>query len=159
EAPEEFLRRAATGEHTFLRLARPEPRGSRRSVVLFDAGPGQLGSPRIAQLAALIVLARRAQAADARFGWAVLQRPETPLKNEVTPVSVMHLLLSRTPYEPGEDHLEAWSRTLAEWQDLDDLWIVGAPGLGVPAALRASRLEIRDVLEPGVRRLAVAVRR
>ncbi|HSF40711.1 MAG TPA: hypothetical protein VLT87_13030, partial [Thermoanaerobaculia bacterium] len=66
EAPEEFLRRAAGGEHTFLHLARPVPGGSHLSVALFDAGPGQLGSPRIAQLAALIVLARRAEAAGVR---------------------------------------------------------------------------------------------
>jgi hypothetical protein len=159
EAPEEFLRRAATGEHTFLRLARPEPMGSRRSVVLFDAGPGQLGSPRIAQLAALIVLARRALAADALFGWGVLQRPEVPLRTEVTAANVMHLILSRTPWEAGEAHLGAWSEILKGWKDLDDLWIVGSPGLGLPAARRVSRLEIRDVLEPGVRRLTVTVRR
>jgi len=159
EAPEEFLRRAAAGEHTFLRLARPEPAGSRRSAVLFDAGPGQLGSPRIAQLAALIVLARRAEAADARFSWGVLQRPDDPLQSGVTIASVFHLLGSRTPYEAAEAHVDAWSGILKGWKDLDDLWIVGSPGLCLPAALRISRLEIRDILEPGVRRLAVAVRR
>jgi hypothetical protein len=158
EAPEEFLRRAATGEHTFLRLARPEPMGSRRSVALFDAGPGQLGSPRIGQLAALIVLARRAEAADARFGWGVLQRPEAPLRTEVTAASVMHLIHSRTPWEAGEAHRDAWSEALKGWPDLDDLWIVGSPGPGLPAVRRVSRLEIRDVLEPGARRLTVAVR-
>lgn len=60
ELPDEFLRRAAEGEHVFLKIGRREPVRSRLSVVLFDVGPNQLGSPRIAHLAALIVMARRA---------------------------------------------------------------------------------------------------
>jgi hypothetical protein len=160
EAPEEFLRRAAAGEHTFLRLYRPEPAGSRRSVALFDSGPAQLGSPRIAQLAALIVLARRAEAAGARFEWGTLQRPDLPLETAVTPESVLHLLRSRTMEEAGEAQIEAWHERLKGWPDLDDAWIVGPPRLGAAPALRAaSFLEIRDELEPGARRVAVAVHR
>src|SRR5687768_17876785 len=45
----------------------------------FDAGPNQLGSPRIAQIAALIVLSRRAEAAGVRFAWGILQEPDAPL--------------------------------------------------------------------------------
>src|SRR5262249_50113041 len=52
EAPDEFARRAAMGEHVFLSIARREPSGSRVSMALFDAGPNQIGSPRLAQLAA-----------------------------------------------------------------------------------------------------------
>jgi len=165
EAPEEFLRRAAAGEHTFLRLHRPQPAGSRRSVALFDAGPAQLGSPRIAQLAALIVLARRAEAAGARFEWGTLQRPDLPLETAVTPESVLHLLRSRTMEEAGESQIEAWHERLNGWPDLDDAWIVGPSRLGAAPALRAasflmpSCLEIRDELEPGARRVSVAVHR
>jgi hypothetical protein len=160
EAPEEFLRRAAGGEHTFLRLARPEPMGSRRSVALFDAGPGQLGSPRIAQIAALIVLARRAEAAGAPFGWGVLQRPDVPLQAGWEPAGVLRLLRSRTPWEPTDSHLDAWRERLSGWKDLDDAWIVSSPGVTARPLLQGiSRLEIRDVLEPGVRRLAVVLYR
>ena len=47
EVPDEFLRRAAMNEHLFLRLARNEPQGGRRTLVFLDAGPMQLGSPRL----------------------------------------------------------------------------------------------------------------
>ena len=51
ESPDEFIRRAAFGEHAFLKPAFKQPQGSRRTVALLDAGPDQLGSPRIAHLA------------------------------------------------------------------------------------------------------------
>ena len=60
DLPDEFLRRAASGEHLFLA---PRPRASqvdRFIVALFDAGPWQLGAPRLAQMAMWILLARRA---------------------------------------------------------------------------------------------------
>lgn len=158
EAPEEFLRRAAGGEHTFLRLARPVPGGSHLSVALFDAGPGQLGSPRIAQLAALIVLARRAEAAGVRFGWGILQEPDEPLVHHVTPASVLRLLQSRTPHEATEAQIAAWHERLEGWREADDAWIVGARRLGgLPMGRSASHLQVWDVLDPRVRRVGVTV--
>ncbi len=74
EAPDEFLRRATMNEHVFLEPARIAPAGARCSVALFDAGPNQLGAPRLAHLAALIVLARRAQAIGAQFHGACCRR-------------------------------------------------------------------------------------
>jgi hypothetical protein len=59
EEPLEFMRRAAMGQHLFTALARKSPTQSRCCLVLFDTGPTQLGAPRLAQLALLIVLARR----------------------------------------------------------------------------------------------------
>jgi hypothetical protein len=41
-------------------------------LVLFDTGPDQLGRPRIAQLATLVVLARRASAAGMELRWGTL---------------------------------------------------------------------------------------
>lgn len=158
EAPEEFLRRAAGGEHTFLRLSRPVPAGSHLSVALFDAGPGQLGSPRIAQLAALIVLARRAEAAGVRFGWGVLQEPDEPLLPAVTPASVLRLLQSRTPHEATDAQIAAWHERLEGWREADDAWIVGARRLGgLPMGRSASHLQVWDVLDPRVRRVGVTV--
>ena len=158
EAPEEFLRRAAGGEHTFLRLARPVPGGSHLSVALFDAGPGQLGSPRIAQLAALIVLARRAEAAGVRFGWGILQEPDEPLLTAVTPASVLRLLQSRTPHEATDAQIAAWHDRLEGWREADDAWIVGARRLGgLPMGRSASHLQVWDVLDPRVRRVGVTV--
>ena len=48
EAPDELVRRAAFGELSFLKPAFHQPRGARRTVALLDAGPDQLGAPRIA---------------------------------------------------------------------------------------------------------------
>ena len=53
--PDEFLRRAANGE---LLFAGPEPANSDEplsSVALFDAGPFQLGEPRLVHLALFIL--------------------------------------------------------------------------------------------------------
>src|SRR5580704_19501113 len=75
EAPDEFARRAAMGEHAFFHLARRSPARAASSVAIFDTGPDQIGAPRIAGLAALIVLAERASRAGARFAWGILHDP------------------------------------------------------------------------------------
>ena len=53
----------------------PPPPGiadrGRVSLAVFDSGPGQLGAPRVAQVAAWIALARRAAAAGLGFAWGV----------------------------------------------------------------------------------------
>ena len=55
------------------------PARGRTLLAVFDAGPGQLGSPRIAQIAVIIALARRADEAGGAFCWGLLQEPEGPL--------------------------------------------------------------------------------
>ena len=69
--PEEFVRRAATGEHLFLEMQREENHEGRCCHALFDCGPEQLGRPRLAQLAVLILLARRAERHRLHFKWGV----------------------------------------------------------------------------------------
>jgi hypothetical protein len=160
ELPDEFLRRAAAMEHTFLRPARPEPGGSRVSVAVFDAGPAQLGSPRIAHLAALLVLHRRASAAGVRFAWGVLQRPEDPLSADVDGASVLRLLAARGAEEATEANLLAWRKRVGEWRDLDDFWVVGSGRLVASAPARgASWLVVRDVLDLSRRSVAGRVHR
>lgn len=159
EMPDEFLRRAVMGEHLFLHASRPEPGGIRTSVAIFDAGPGQLGSPRIAQLAALIVLARRAEDAGARFAWGILQTPDAPLHPEVTEAGILRLLQARTPHEASDSQIGAWNTRVRGWKELDDVWMVGPPRLGsLPATRGASILQVWDVLDPEIRRVAVKVR-
>jgi hypothetical protein len=160
EAPDEFDRRAVMGEHLFLRIHHPAPGSSRVSVAVFDAGPGQLGSPRIAQLAALIVLARRAEAAGVRFAWGILQDPEAPLYSEVTETGILRLLQARTPHEATDAQVAAWRDRVRGWKELDDMWLVGPPRLSaLPTARGASVLQVWDVLDPEVRQVAVKVRR
>jgi hypothetical protein len=73
ELPDEFLRRAVSGEHLFLQRAYQDLTAARQSIVLFDAGPDQLGAPRLAHLAILIVLAQRAAAHDASLQWGTFR--------------------------------------------------------------------------------------
>ncbi len=159
ELPEEFARRAAMGEHLFFHIARREPAASRVSLALFDAGPNQLGSPRIAHLAALIVLARRAEAAGARFAWGILQHPEQKVFPDVTESGVMRLVDGRSLKETTRDELAAWISLTSDWHELDDFWIVGGPRVArFHECARLSHLLVRDVLLPDARKLAVTVR-
>lgn len=154
ELPDEFARRAAMGEHTFHELARRTPARAMSSVALFDAGPAQLGAPRLAHLAVLVVLAARAERADARFAWGVLHEPAGALFTTVTAESVRSLLGARTALSPTPDDAVAWAAR-AKQSGWEDAWIVG-PAAG--SRWRHASLEVRDVLEPDRRALAVVVR-
>ncbi|WP_052390314.1 hypothetical protein [Streptomyces sp. NRRL B-24484] len=70
EFPDEFVRRLVDGEllHLAPEFTSPTPTG--RTVVLADTGPEQAGAARLVQLAALLVLHRRAAArgTDLRVG-------------------------------------------------------------------------------------------
>jgi hypothetical protein len=160
EVPDEFLRRAVAFEHTFLRLAHPSPTGSSAAVTLFDAGPSQLGRPRIVHIAALIVLARRAEEAGAQFAWGIMQAPEGPLFPGMAAAGVLHLLKARTVREASPADLEAWQRRIGGWKELDDLWIVGAPRVGtLPATRSASQLQVSEVLDVGGRAVKATMHR
>lgn len=149
ELEDEFMRRAVMGEHLFLNRARSAPVGTRASLALFDAGPSQIGSPRIAHIAALIVLANRADSAGSSFSWGVLQQPETPAYRDVNASNIMTLLQARSDREVSDTQLTAWEDQLATWNGLDDVWLIGGKRLsGIQTAKRSSRLYIEDVLEP-----------
>jgi hypothetical protein len=129
--PDEFIRRAASGE---LMFTGPEPAArqrSRRCIALFDAGPAQLGEPRLLHLALFILLARRAEEAGARFEWGVLQSPST-LHGDSGKEGLRRLLAARTLWGATEP---------VQWPDdtdssMDDLWIVGGHALQAPRGTR-----------------------
>lgn len=122
EVPDEFLRCAASSEHLFLSTVRRAPAVRRRCVVLFDAGPSQLGAPRLSHVALMIVLARRAHQAGARFEWGVLQH--TPALREGCDVSAIQALLDRrTTTEPTTAFVERWSAEL-EAGEAAEAWAV-----------------------------------
>ncbi len=157
ELEDEFMRRAVMGEHLFLNRARSSPVGTRGSLALFDAGPSQLGSPRIAHIAALIVLANRADSAGSTFSWGVLQRPETPAYRDVNASNIMTLLEARSYCEVSDVDVAAWEQQLATWSGLDDVWLIGGKRLArIQTEKRSSRLFVEDVLEPGKRELALS---
>src|ERR1043165_7217195 len=129
ELEDEFMRRAVMGEHLFLNRARSSPVGTRASLALFDAGPSQLGSPRIAHIAALIVLANRADSARSRFSWGGLQEPDKPPYCGVNARTIMTILAARSHHEVSDTHVAAWEKQLATWSGLDDVWLIGAKRL------------------------------
>ncbi len=158
-APEEFIRRAASYEHLFLNLRRVEPAGAKRSVAVFDAGPNQLGTPRLAHLAALIVLARRAELARVPFFWGILNCPDEPLVNGVTEANVRRLLDARTA-------LEATAEVCAKWRDQfgtikldDDAWFIGGPRLARFSELDAfSRIALSEPGDVETRAVSIVVK-
>jgi len=138
EIPDEFTRRAASGEHMFLRPARRGPSHARASIALFDAGPSQLGSPRVAHIALLIVLARRAAAANATFRWGILQ--SQALRDDVTRGSLSSLVGAGTTQTVDRERLKA---SLASYSPSDDVWIIGGDEA---RTTEASTVLVRDVL-------------
>ena len=157
--PDEFVRRAAAGEHLFLELARREPRGALRSIAIVSAGPAQLGAPRLAHVAVLIVLARRAAAAGAGFSWGVLEDPEHRLYDGLDEVWIERLIGARTALAADPGAIEAWLHAIGG-EPARDFWFVGADDDAANAAqVGASRIVVRDLLEPGTRALEVEIER
>lgn len=138
-APDEFLRRAANGELLFIG---PEPANSEtslRSVALFDAGPAQLGEPRLAHLALFILLARRAELAGAEFRWGILQEPGV-LYEEQGAQGVRRLLGARTRAVLDAAGLDEWHAALGS--AAFDCWLVGDAVSPCPAQAH-SRVLVR----------------
>ncbi|MDY0836074.1 hypothetical protein [Pseudomonas sp. SED1] len=125
EVPDEFLRRAAVGEHMFLAPQYRAREANRLMVVLFDAGPLQLGAARLVHLALLILLARRAAEAGAELRWGILQRE--PALYELGAASNLKQLLNARTYEVvSEQHGQAWRDWMAEQpQTVGECWLVG----------------------------------
>jgi len=157
ELEDEFMRRAVMGEHLFLNRAHSSPVGTRSSLALFDAGPSQIGSPRIAHIAALIVLANRADSARSTFSWGVLQQPETPAYRDVNAGNIINLLGARSHCEVSDTHVASWEEQLATWSGLDDVWLIGGNRLSrIQTEKRSSRLYVEDILEPEKRELRLS---
>ena len=130
ELPEEFMRRAVMSEHTFLAVERSEPRGALSCAVLLDSGPDQLGAPRLAQLAALVALGRRAEAAGAEFRFGVLQDATTTLYATLDASAIRAILDARTIEIPADAHLEPWGWLLGSEPLPEDVWLLGGAMLG-----------------------------
>jgi hypothetical protein len=156
ELPDEFLRRVVSGEHAFLRRLHRHEAAGRRTVALFDSGVDQLGSPRIAHLAVLIVLAQRAEQACASFAWGILQEPPGALRMAVTVAGMGNLIASRTCGVAGGD-MACWLAADGVF-DASEIWLIGPEGLARrPLPHAASVLAIADVLKPDAPRISVTV--
>ncbi|MEM7245891.1 MAG: hypothetical protein AAF533_11140 [Acidobacteriota bacterium] len=150
EAPDEFSRRASTGEHAFLELSRQEPASMRRSVVLLDCAPDQLGPPRLVQLASLIVLFRRAANVGAEFHWGLIQASSLRLR---TGLERDDLQLSFLSGRHGWVHSidgDAWREQLEALDLIDEVLVLGGPTVvSLARELSARLVRIDDVLELG----------
>ena len=156
---DEFVRRAVMCEHLFLNLAQISPSAKRVSVALFDAGAMQVGTPRIAHLAALIVLARRAEAAGTMFLWGVLQSEKQLVISDDTEASVKILLESRTASDVSEADLQAWREKLSDVKPLSDVWLIGSENLSQFAAAKDfSHLYVEESLELEKRELTLKIK-
>lgn len=125
ELPDEFLRRAAVGEHLFLAPQYRTHQANRMIVVLFDAGPLQLGAPRLVHVALLILLARRASETGAELRWGILQN--APALYEFKGASQLKQLLDARTYQTVNDgHWDAWRAWLSQQEyNSGERWIVG----------------------------------
>ncbi len=154
--PDEFMRRAASGELAFYEMARREPRDDRRSIALFDAGVTQLGGPRIVHVAALVMLHARAREAGADFAWGIAQDGGCSLVLELTRSSVLHLVRSRFDAPAMATDIARWRETLDAQRERParpiELWMIGDTR-GADAVLDAGgrALVVEDSLEPGRR--------
>ncbi|MDZ4834302.1 MAG: hypothetical protein SGJ27_11045 [Candidatus Melainabacteria bacterium] len=145
EFPDEFLRRSSVGEHSFLELTRKSPSGAKKTTALFDCGPNQLGSPRIAHLAILIVLARRAELNDTEVEWGVLQDAQSALFSGAGKESIERLLSSRTVHDVTDKDIARWFDATA---DKSVVIIGGARISKLIRRRQATLLTIEDILEP-----------
>lgn len=113
--PDEFDRRAAMGEQLYLQRDVRAPHHEPISRVWFDCGPLQLGAPRVAQLALLLVFARRAELAGAHLHWGCLPGGQT--FDRIDRNSLTAWLQARSAQVP--------SRLPAELPAADDHWVIG----------------------------------
>lgn len=153
EYPEEFLRRSTVGEHAFLELTRRSPSGKKVTTVLFDCGPNQLGTPRVAHLAVLIVLARRAEINGMEVEWGVLQDGSGALVQGASKESIEKLLSSRTVQEVTDRDIDRWFESV---KDRNVVIMGGARLSRMMRKRKATLLTIEDVLEPGEHALSAS---
>lgn len=138
--PEEFLRRAAVGEHLFLAPRRVQPRARSLLVAVFDSGPNQLGAPRLVHIALALLLAQRAAALGAQFAWASLQERGEPVELS-QPVHLQRLLRSRSLLPASTADAAYWNSRLGE-PAAAECWLIGAaavPGLAYSHAVDIQR--------------------
>ena len=160
EIPEEFERRATMREHLFLKTAKRNRAHGLGSIVLFDSGPEQLGSPRLAHLAILIVLIRRADRARANFAWGILQNPGRAFLHGSGKSEMMELLRARTSANVSDSSLNDWMERSLQISRPEEIWLVGGQRLHqISPHHVVSRVKVEDVLEPGVRQVAVEIQR
>jgi hypothetical protein len=125
EFPEEFLRRAADREllHLAPEFRRTKPRG--RVVALVASGPAQAGAGRLVQLAALLVLHRRALTLGTELLVGAIGQEAETFRGGDLPELLPWWLSRRGDQDPDGDDLQ---RSLGSLNDADEAWVIAGPG-------------------------------
>lgn len=158
ELPDEFLRRAAGGEHLFLA---PRPRAMQADklvVAIFDTGALQLGAPRLAHIAMWILLARRAEEAGGALRWGVLHEPGQWYDAD-TPEQLKRMLRTRCFEMADVAQWQQWAQWLdANATGVGETWLMGhaVDGARAQAVPPSHMVQIRtglngDTLEVALR--------
>jgi hypothetical protein len=149
ELPDEFIRRAVSGEHLFLERAYQADSAAKQTAVIFDAGADQLGAPRLAQLAILIAMAKRAEESGATLKWGIFQDGAPTLRIGVTKAHVRELVDARCTRSVTAGDIQLWMEA-PEVRASSEIWFAGAEELLEEARNRkVSALIVSDAMEPG----------
>lgn len=144
EMPDEFLRRATSGEHLFLSPRYETIKADAQLIAIFDAGPAQFGASRLAHIALWILLARRAELAGIGFRWGLLGAPGA-LDGGGDAQALKRLLSARTLTHADAAKIDAWREALAtEPTQGGERWLIA--GARAPIAGITHRVSIaRDL--------------
>ncbi|GAA1934498.1 hypothetical protein [Kitasatospora viridis] len=154
ELPEEFLRRHLSGEllHTAPEFRRTSRRG--RLAVLVDTGPGAAGAVRLVQLAALVVLQRRAAVRGSELVVSILGDPPGSWLTGEPAALFRHWLDARRDTEPDATSV---TDARAALDAPDEAWLLTTPGLAaeLPGHRRTLTAEPGGWSAAGVTRVRV----
>lgn len=143
-APEEFLRRASSSELAFHAIARHEPASRRAVLAVLDAGPEQLGAPRVGQLAAMIALDRRAQKMGSTLVWTIAG--EHVVRTHADADALRGFLRAHTDRMPDAAALEAAITRARPHGPFAETFVVG--GAAVRTAAQGARVTHVRIDEP-----------
>lgn len=149
--PLEFLRRASQAEHTFFQLAHRQTAPTRARVVLFDAGPDQLGACRLAQLALLLLLVNQADSRGETLNWQHVHRIDEPFLHTLDEHSVRAFLQGRTARRSTSGDLQEWQLRFPNHEQ----WCIGSRRLLGSSQTSGPTISIQEPVDIGAERLAL----
>lgn len=141
ELPDEFLRRAAARELLHISPVARAPQPAGRVAAVFDVGPDQLGAARLVQLAALVVLHRRAAVHGSELVVGILGEPPERWHGGALAEQFeawRHAATARPATRADLDE------RAAEAADEDELWVLTGPPLADACASRSRLVSTRE---------------
>ncbi|MEV0190247.1 hypothetical protein AB0I39_17110 [Kitasatospora purpeofusca] len=126
EHPDEFLRRFVDRELLYLATEFHSTAARGRTVVLVDAGPSQAGAGRLVQLAALLVLHRRAAGRGSELLVGVLGDPPGRWLTGEPADLLPSWLAARRPADPSAEQVR---EATAGLDAADRVWLLTSPRL------------------------------